>query len=536
MPTAFYRHVRVFSKIRCAVIALVEPPNAIFELPTRSYYHRFIRLYLRASADTCALQGMCSMLKLIIEKELLTRFYDATFVIACILSAMLIFLSFYLSVRNYSDLVNDYNGIQELNRNSLKAQETYEDIDSEGIGISKPPEVLSIFSVGIANYIGRNLNVNSYSTPQLYGSKVEGNPIFAIFGDLDMTFVVKSILSLLAIVFSYNMLSGEKEGGTLRLIASFPVPRDTLILGKLVGGLFSLFIPLLVPTLLSMAVLLLLPSIHFESDDYLRLIFIFGIFLLYLTLFFLIGAFISARTKSSSVSFLITLFIWMLVVLIIPKSSSILAAQFVHVPSIQQHRIQKEQVREDIFEKFSQKFDQIRPNVGLLHEDSQMVWEEYNKKTKELDQRKTIELAEAQARMDREYQQQQQNLVDLAIMLSRISPAATMTHAAMGFANTDVRSFDHFIRYARVFRERFIAIIEEKAPHSRRSFFTMDDLKVFEMKREKPNVNEIPVFKYEKMLLASVLQATLIDILLLVLLCLLLFIFTYVSFLKYDVR
>ena len=45
------------------------------------------------------------MLKIIIEKELLARFSDTTFVIACILSAMLIFLSFYLSVCNYSDLV-----------------------------------------------------------------------------------------------------------------------------------------------------------------------------------------------------------------------------------------------------------------------------------------------------------------------------------------------------------------------------------------------------------------------------------------------
>ena len=185
------------------------------------------------------------MLKIIIEKELLARLSDTTFVIACILSAMLIFLSFYLSVCNYSDLVNDYNSIRELNRNSVKAQKTYEDIENEGIRISKPPEVLAIFNVGIANYIGRNLHINSYSTSELHGSKIESNPVWALFGDFNLTFIIKYILSLLALVFSYNMLSGEKEGGTLRLVASFPVPRDTLILGKLIGGLLCLFIPLI---------------------------------------------------------------------------------------------------------------------------------------------------------------------------------------------------------------------------------------------------------------------------------------------------
>lgn len=504
------------------------------------------------------------MLKIIIEKELLARFSDATFVIACILSAMLIFLSFYLSVCNYSDLVNDYNGIQALNRNSLKAQETYDDIESEGIRISKPPEVLAIFNVGIANYIGRNLNINSYSTPELQGSKIEGNPVWALFGDFSLTFIIKYILSLLAVVFSYNTLSGEKEGGTLRLIASFPVPRDTLILGKLIGGLLCLFIPLLIPMLLSMAVLLLLPNIQFESDDYLRLILIFCIFLLYLTVFFLIGAFISARTKSSSISFLVGLFIWVMVVLIIPKSSSILATQFIHVPSSQQYRIKKTQLMNDIFKKYykiSEKllYDQDQIFSRKSMEQAERRWNEYKKKKKEINEQRDAELENAQARMEREYQQRQQNLANLAITFSRISPASAMTYATADLADTGMDSFRHFIKLLRGYRERYIAFIKTKIENREIVRVTSDGdvaeeiitegiivesredgelLNTFSeiQKLEKVNLNEIPVFQYQKMSIVSVVQATLIDILLLILLSLLLFIGTYVSFLKYDVR
>ncbi len=496
------------------------------------------------------------MLKLIIEKELLTRFSDATFIIACILSALLIFLSFYLSVGNYSDLVKDYNGVQELNKNLLQAQKTYLDIEAKGIDISKPPEVLSLFSVGIANYTGRNLNIHLRRIPQLEGSKIEGNPIFAIFGDLDLAFIVKSIFSLLAIVFSYNMLSGEKEGGTLRLIASFPVSRDALILGKLIGGLLCLLIPLFIPTLLGMAVLLVLPNVHFDSDDYLRLMFIFTIFLLYLTVFFLLGAFVSARTKSSSVSFLVALFIWVLVVLIIPKSSSIIAAQFIHVPSSQQYRIQKAQVRKDIYQKFDQINEKLwRDSVvsqpsregmdrEIWIELTKRRWDEYEKrlkeyekKIKESEKQRDAELENVQARMDREYQQRQQNLANLAITLSRISPTSAMTHATMSFADTGIGSLNHFIRSAQAYRERYIAFMTKKIEPIESFVFVQDRSTSQEPKKpEKPNLNEIPVFTYKKMSLASVVQETIVDILLLVLLTLLFFIGTYVSFLKYDVR
>lgn len=486
------------------------------------------------------------MIKLTIEKELLARFSDSTFVIACILSSMLIFLSFYLSVRNYSDLVKDYNGVQELNRKVLKAEQTYDGINRKGIGISKPPEVLSIFSTGITNYIGRDLNINSFSTPQLRGSKVEGNPIFAIFGDLDLTFIVKSILSLLAIVFSYNILSGEKEVGTLRLIFSFPVPRDALILGKLIGGLLCLLIPLFIPIILGIAVILLLPNVQFVSDDWLRLILILGIFLLYLTVFFLMGAFVSARTKSSSVSFLIALFIWVLVVLVIPKSSSIIAAQFIHVPSSQQYRIQKGQLIDDIFDEYHRKQEQVwKDDIPIEDEETarerfKKRYEQIKRKMSEIEEQRDTELDSLQARMDREYQRRQQNFANLAITLSRISPASTMTQATMNFADTGTISLDHFIRSARAYRERYIAFIKDKMGPTV-FFFTHEDVEDGSASQEmqkpkKPNTNEIPVFRYKRMSIAYVLRETIIDILLLVLLSLLFWGGTYVSFLKYDVR
>ncbi|MEE8583230.1 MAG: ABC transporter permease subunit [Acidobacteriota bacterium] len=58
------------------------------------------------------------------------------------------------------------------------------------------------------------------------------------------------VLSLFAILFAYNAVSGEKEQGTLRLSFSNAVPRDSYILGKAAGSFLALAIPLLILILL----------------------------------------------------------------------------------------------------------------------------------------------------------------------------------------------------------------------------------------------------------------------------------------------
>ncbi|HDY89882.1 MAG TPA: ABC transporter permease, partial [bacterium] len=49
-------------------------------------------------------------------------------------------------------------------------------------------------------------------------------------------------MSLMAILFSFSAVSGEKEEGMLRAIFSNPLKRAKLLIGKWVGGVISLAI------------------------------------------------------------------------------------------------------------------------------------------------------------------------------------------------------------------------------------------------------------------------------------------------------
>ena len=67
--------------------------------------------------------------------------------------------------------------------------------------------------------------------PQLYESEI-GNPTHRLSGNLDFAFVIVYLLPLLIIVLCYNLLSYEKENGTLGLLHSQPTPLRVLILLK----------------------------------------------------------------------------------------------------------------------------------------------------------------------------------------------------------------------------------------------------------------------------------------------------------------
>ena len=204
------------------------------------------------------------MLRDIIKKEILDNITSPKFVFTFLLCTILILLSVYTGVSNYRAEKKEYTAALALNKKNMEAQPNYQSLAGIGIKISKPPQVLGTVVNGIEEAVGRVAPVNIAADPNLIDSKYSSNPVFAVFGALDLMFIVKIVLSLFAILFTYDAIVGEKEKGTLKLALSNDVPRDRLILGKAIGGYISLLLPLLVPLLLSLLVLLIMPDISLE--------------------------------------------------------------------------------------------------------------------------------------------------------------------------------------------------------------------------------------------------------------------------------
>ncbi len=468
------------------------------------------------------------MLRDIIKKEILETITSPKFVFTFLLCTILILLSVYTGITNYRSEQKEYTAALALNKKNLESQPSYQALAGLGTKINKPPQVLGTIASGIGEAVGRVASVNIAYDPNLVDSKYESNPVFSVFGALDLTFIVKIVLSLFAILFTYDAIVGEKEKGTLKLTLSNRVPRDRLILGKVIGGFVSLLIPLVIPMILSLLILLLYPNISLAGQDWVRLLLMFLMFLLYLSVFFTLGLFVSARTSKSSTSFLVLLFIWVVFVTVIPKLSVMTAAQVNPIPSVHEITAKKDAFLQQIQGGGQKKvLEWVKENSPKPGEDQKAFQEKFKKWLEDYQQDLTSQIDANNAALERDYQAKKRSQERLAINFSRISPASALMFASMSLARTGLDEHERFLTSIRAYKPIFTKWANSRMMQSI-NFTTGENAKVV--------LDDMPQHKFEPETLGKSFFRTLPDFGLMIFLIILFFAGAYVSFLKYDVR
>jgi len=468
------------------------------------------------------------VLKDIIKKEIVETITSPKFVFTFLLCAILILLSVYTGATAYRAELGEYSAAVALNRKNLESQPSYQALAGLGTKINRPPRVLSAIAAGIDEAVGRVATVNIAYDPNLVDSKYESNPVFSVFGALDLTFIVKIVLSLFAILFTYDAIVGEKERGTLKLTLSNRVPRDRLILGKVIGGYISLLIPLIIPLILSLLLLLVMPNISLAGQDWGRLLLMFLVFFLYLSVFFTLGLFVSARTSKSSTSFLILLFVWVTCVTVIPKVSVLAASRLNPIPSVHEITAKKDAFLQQI-QGGAQKTIQewVKANSPKQGEDQKPFQEKFRKWISDYQQELTSKIDENNAALERDYQARKRAQQRLAINLSRVSPASALTFSTMSLARTGLDEHDRFLASVRAYKPVFTKWANDRMMKSI-NFQTGEAGKVV--------LDDMPQHSFDSEPLPKSASRALPDIGLMAALIVVFFAGAYVSFLKYDVR
>jgi ABC-type transport system involved in multi-copper enzyme maturation permease subunit len=468
------------------------------------------------------------MLRDIIKKEILDNITSPKFVFTFLLCAVLILLSVYTGVANYGAEKKEYTAAVALNKKNLESQPNYSSLALPGIKVSKPPQPLGSVVNGIEEAVGRVAPVNIVADPNLIDSKYSSNPVFAVFGPLDLMFIVKIVLSLFAILFTYDTIVGEKEKGTLKLALSNDVPRDRLILGKAIGGYISLLMPLLIPLVLSLLILVLAPNLALGGGDWARLFLIFLMFFLYLSVFFSLGLFVSARTTRSSTSFLVLLFVWVVIVMVIPKVAVITASQIKPIPSVHEITAKKDAFYQQVQQEGQKGFREwIQKNSADAAKDPKGYQDKIKKFLEEYQQELTSKIDANNAALERDYQQRMRAQQGLAINLSRISPASALTFGSMTLARTGIDEFDRFLASVRAYKPIYTKWLNSKLGQS-------INFQTGEMAKLK--LDDMPQHSLEPESLGKSLVRTLPDYVLMVVMIIIFFVGAYVSFLRYDVR
>jgi ABC-type transport system involved in multi-copper enzyme maturation permease subunit len=421
------------------------------------------------------------MLKTIIAKEFLNNILNLRFMVGLVLCVIITVACIIILSHDYRQELADYNfrvNLQEqalskyfcLNLNFVKAEQ-------------KPPERFRPLIIGISG----KTNAKSF----------DDSPLPILFPPLDFLFIVTIIMSLLAILFSYDAVAGERQSGTLRLMIANSLSRAKILLGKFIGGTASLLIPFILSLLVGALYISINPSVQWDGSAWLEFVLLTAASITFITLFYLLGLMVSSFSRYSFTSILNCLFLWVLLILVIPNVCPYISAQFCRIPSIKE--IERKELE---VERYSLKVFAERNNEATRKFKSQYgkLWSEFEamdfggigrfgrvnpEHVKAAQQRaaadpefKTmmdayvVEVEKARAEMIRirheggkfreDLQEKAAFQTNLAKNLACISPLANFIYVARDLTGTGMRSLEYFKLAKNEYSNKFSSYVEKK--------------------------------------------------------------------------
>lgn len=464
------------------------------------------------------------MLRHVIEKELKDCLYGYRSLLVFILSSALFAVAIYTGAREYQAQLQEYSLAQVALRQQMAEETNLYSLSAFGFNLVKPPPVLGILVSGVEPHTPRVYNLSLYTLPQPQGSAASENPTVAVFGALDLSFIVQVVLGLTALLFTFSAICGEKEMGTLKLQLANSLPKDVLLLGKLSGNLAGLLVPVALAFLLAGIALVNFDGVLLRGEEVSRILVMGLDFILYLTVLFAMGLFISTLTSRTTTAFALCLVVWVLLVAIVPKLAIVAAERISPPESLQEFQMKKVQVHrrgtmwiQDEFSKYLHEHNRQMPPRDIYEELSRRARETQNFELRKLEEN---------------YLQRKERLARVARAFSRVSPAGSASYAAMSLARTGPDRDFHFRAGLRDYRAVFTTYYDGKS----RELIALTRNEPTGLVMIKQDFTDLPAFEFREESLASSLDNALPDLGLLALWFLGFFFAAYFKFLRYDVR
>jgi ABC-type transport system involved in multi-copper enzyme maturation permease subunit len=486
------------------------------------------------------------MLGTLIKKEIVTTILDLRFVIASLLFLVLIPLGMYVSRKDYEQRLANYNLEHQMYRQKY-GKEVSSSVEVQGF---RPPSVLSIFAVGLDHYIPDKIITSRTGIFRTTKNVRAGDSPSLLFGRMDFLFNVCFVASLIALAFTFSSISGERQSGTLKLMLSNSIPRSHILLSKIAGNYVCLLIPFVMSLLIASIILelsqdisILLPQLY---PSYLIILVVTFAFILTMVT---LGVLISGMTQKPIISMTVSLFVWVIIVLALPKVSPMLARIIYPVESEQVVKFRKRMVLDDLQKTFIQESTQIHNKYKHIP-DKLITYYFAGKGSYErmkyvpteerivlpLDAELTALRKKNQEQIDNKIRQIVRNHRNkmkiqntIAMNISRLSPASCYTYLVSGLSNTGPREFGKFTENAQEFQDEVKkAIYDNYEKREHKSGGQTTTL------RKPPDT--VPDMHYRYANMAEILEAGFVDVILSIGFTFLFFTLAFVTFNRYDVR
>jgi ABC-type transport system involved in multi-copper enzyme maturation permease subunit len=348
-----------------------------------------------------------------------------------------------------------------------------------------------------------------------------------------LAFIISLILSFIALVFTYSSICGEKEAGTLRLMLAGSVPRYKVVAAKYLGVMFTIGIPLCVGLLVNLVIVISSNAISTSPFDWLKILTIILLSFLYLSIFVLLGLFISSRTAHSANCMTVLLLVWVGLVILIPSFGKIISDASGKTPTqAELDRRLAEVKKQSLDDACSGKFGK---NAGVFS----------SKHPERCNPPATARWKNAETNAENQvFEGHLNKMMAPAIIgrrFTRISPTVLFQCGCEIIVGTGLVRFNGLYQQVKEYKGNLREYIRSKDSEDNDSLHLIcastQAVRDWKTMSHKPvDFSTVPKFQERDLALGESLQLAIWDIGLLVLFNLVFFAAAFVSFLRYDVR
>ena len=400
----------------------------------------------------------------IAKREIYDNLNSLRFALTTILLLGLMLINAIVHLQEHPVRMQKYHDGVTGSLNRLKSRTNLYHIAQEGPGyLYKKPSSLHFCADGGEAFLPDNVRgFHAWATDGLAGfwqldympATLNSKNIRPDTIKIDWEFVIGYVLSLIAILFTFDSISGERERGTLRLTLANPVPRHTVLIGNFLGALVSISVPFTLAVLMNLLVISTSNDVRLGVEVWSRLGIIFLLAILYLCLFLALGLLVSSRVRHSAASLVILLLTWVTFVVFIPSTLASITSGFSTPMTYGQFDARARQLVNELRGEYDARLEGTR-------EDSA--------KKIELAGEYVIKDVTERERLSHEYLTQQHDQIQLARSVTRISPVVLVQHLLEVFAGTGFERHQQFVenvqRYAREYRG-FVSDMDRADPDS----------------------------------------------------------------------
>lgn len=191
---------------------------------------------------------------------------------------------------------------------------------------------LSLFDFGLESFTGNAVYLEAHKQNTINFSEASMSTGLLRFGEISLAMLLQMVVPLIIVFLGFGAVAVDRENGTLKILLTQGARGREILTGRSLG-LFAVAMVVVVPAFFCAVLLLIASGVSVDLDLVGRLAGIALVYFLFNAIVCVITVAVSAGSQSSKAALMKLLGVWLLLAVLLPRTSQALGSYFFPAPS-----------------------------------------------------------------------------------------------------------------------------------------------------------------------------------------------------------